>query len=403
MQQQVRPGLRFIVLLGVVSLFADMTYEGARSITGPYLAVLGAGAGAVGALAGLGELVGYALRLASGWLADRTRRYWALTLVGYAVNLIAVPLLALAGRWQTAALLIIAERAGKALRTPARDAMLSYATREVGRGRGFGLHEALDQIGALAGPLFVAWVLYGRGGYARAFGLLLIPALAAVSLLLLARRLYPQPRELEPVAALPEARGLPREFWLCLAGAALVAAGYADFALAAFHLERAGLASDAWIPLFYAIAMGVDAVAALGFGRVFDRLGVRALAIASLASAPSAPLIFLGGAGPAVGGIILWGVGMGAQESILRAAVAQMTRAEQRGAAYGTFHATFGLSWFAGSAVLGALYEVSRPALAVFSASLQLASIALFLAAMKSGPRKPGKPRDANSVLRSRG
>lgn len=230
--------LRFVVLLGVVSLFADMTYEGARSITGPYLAALGARGAAVGFVAGLGELIGYALRLVSGYLADRTGRYWAMTLLGYGLNLLAVPLLALAGRWECAAGPMIAERVGKAIRTPARDAMLSHATEEIGHGRGFGLHEALDQAGAVLGPLLVAAVLALWGGYRLGFAALLVPALLALGVLMATWRLYPRPRDLE---ASPESAGatdFPRGFWLYLAGAALIAAGYADFPLIAYHFGR---------------------------------------------------------------------------------------------------------------------------------------------------------------------
>src|SRR6266496_1831603 len=178
--------LKFVVLLGVVSLFADMTYEGARSITGPHRAVLGASATVVGLVAGFGELIGYGLRLVSGYLSDRTGRYWAITLVGYAVNMLAVPLLALAGNWEIAALLIIAERTGKAIRTPARDAMLAHATTEMGRGWGFGLHEAMDQTGALIGPLLVALVLHGTGSYRNSFAMLLAPAVLSLGVLLVA-------------------------------------------------------------------------------------------------------------------------------------------------------------------------------------------------------------------------
>jgi MFS-type transporter involved in bile tolerance (Atg22 family) len=202
----------FVVLLGMVSLFADMTYEGARSVTGPYLAVLGASATIVGIVAGLGELLGYGLRLVAGYLGDRTGRYWAITILGYAVNLLAVPLLALAGRWELAALLLLAERAGKAIRTPTRDAMLSHATAATGRGWGFGLHEAMDQTGALLGPLLVAGVLAVRGAYEAAFALLLLPALAALAVLLAARARYPDPRGFEVAPPAPTSRGLPRAF-----------------------------------------------------------------------------------------------------------------------------------------------------------------------------------------------
>ncbi|MCS6910571.1 MAG: MFS transporter [Anaerolineales bacterium] len=370
--------LRFVVLLGTVSLFADMTYEGARSVTGPYLALLGASGTVVGLVAGAGELLGYGLRLLSGYLSDRTRRYWAITLIGYAINLFAVPLLALAGNWPLAAALMIAERTGKAIRTPARDAMLSHATHQTGRGWGFGLHEALDQIGAILGPLLVSAVLYLRGDYRAGFALLLIPALLALGVLLTARVIYPRPQDLE--ASTPElrTRGFPRAFWLYLGAVALVAAGYADFPLIAYHFEKTNLLAPALIPVFYAVAMGVDALAALLFGRLFDRIGLTTLVIVSLLSALFAPLVFLGNWVTALLGVALWGVGLGAQESILRAAVAGMVPADRRGSAYGLFNTGFGLAWFAGSALMGGLYDVSLPALVAFAVAAQLLAAPLF-------------------------
>ena len=375
-----KKALGFVVLLGVVSLLADTTYEGARSIAGPFLATLGASGAVVGIVAGFGELVGYGLRLVSGLLSDRTRRYWAITLFGYVVNLAAVPLLALAGRWEIAAALLIAERVGKAIRTPARDAMLSHATGRIGAGWSFGLHEALDQIGAVAGPLIVAAVLHARGSYRAGFALLLIPALMAIAALLVARALYPRPRDLEPAAPALESVGFPRAYWLYLGAVGLVAAGYADFPLIAYHFERAAVVREIWIPVFYAVAMGVDAVAALVFGHLFDRVGVSVLAAVSLLSALFAPLAFLGGFRLALLGMALWGVGMGAQESVMRAAVAKMVSADKRGAAYGFFNAGYGVAWFAGSALLGALYDVSLGGLVAFSVAAQVVSAPLFLA-----------------------
>jgi MFS family permease len=369
--------LTFVILLGVVSLFADMTYEGARSITGPYLAVLGASATVVGIVAGFGELVGYGLRLVAGYLSDRTGRYWMITLVGYVVNLLAVPLLALAGRWEVAAALMIAERFGKALRTPARDAMLSHATTQIGRGWGFGLHEAMDQIGAFLGPLIVAVVLFKRDGYSTAFGVLLIPALLALGVLVVARTLYPYPRDFEVGTPPLETQGFPRVFWLYLGAVGLIAAGYADFPLIAYHFQKTSLASEGWIPVFYMAAMGVDAVAALVCGWLFDRLGFAVLGSVALVSLLFAPLVFLGNFGVAMLGMVLWGVGMGAQESIMRAAVAGMVPAARRGTAYGVFNTGYGLLWFAGSALMGVLYDVSLPALLVFSVIAQLIAVPL--------------------------
>ncbi len=369
--------LTFVILLGVVSLFADMTYEGARSITGPYLAVLGASATVVGIVAGFGELVGYALRLVAGYLSDRTGRYWTITLVGYVVNLLAVPLLALTGRWELAAALMIAERFGKAIRTPARDAMLSHATAKMGRGWGFGLHEAMDQIGAFLGPLIVAAVLFRRDGYPTAFGVLLIPALLALGVLVVARMLYPHPQDFEVGTPPLETQGFPRVFWLYLVAVGLIAAGYADFPLIAYHFQKTSLASEGWIPIFYAVAMGVDAVAALVCGRLFDRLGFAVLGSVALVSLLFAPLVFLGNFGVAMLGMALWGVGMGAQESIMRAAVAGMVPVARRGTAYGVFNTGYGLLWFAGSALMGVLYDVSLPALIAFSVLAQLLAVPL--------------------------
>ena len=374
-----RTALKFVVLLGVVSLFADVTYEGARSITGPYLALLGASATVVGMVAGFGEFIGYGLRLVSGYISDRTGKYWTLALFGYGLNLLAVPMLALAGSWEIAALLMIAERMGKAIRTPVRDVMLAHATREMGRGWGFGLHEALDQIGAMLGPVIIAVVLYCKGSYQTGFAILLVPAFMALSVLVVSQLLYPRPRDLEINLAKLETRGFQGTFWLYLIAVALIAAGYADFPLIAYHFKKVSVASDNWIPIFYAVAMGVDALSALLFGRLFDRVGVSILVVVSLLSSLFAPLVFLGNFYLAIVGMALWGVGMGAQESIMRAAIAGMVPMNRRGTAYGVFNTGYGIFWFLGSAVMGVLYDISIPFLIVFSMVMQLASIPLFL------------------------
>ena len=378
--------LKFVLILGVSSLFADMTYEGARSITGPYLAVLGASATVVGTVAGFGELVGYGLRLFPGYVSDRTGRYWTITLAGYFLNMVAVPLLALAGSWETAAVLMITERTGKAIRTPARDAMLSHAAHKTGRGWGFGLHEAMDQVGATLGPLVVAAVLYFRGDYRNGFAILVVPALLTLGVLLAARWLYPRPRDFE-IDTLIETKGFPRSFRLYLAAVALVAAGYADFPLIAYHFEKTATVPDSWIPIYYAVAMGIDALAALLFGRLFDRIGISILIVVSLLSSIFAPMVFLGNFYVALAGMALWGVGMGAQESIMRAAVAGMVPMSRRGSAYGIFNTAYGVFWFLGSVFLGVLYDVSVVAIIAFSVAAQLASTPMFFLAAREDNR----------------
>jgi MFS family permease len=378
-----RSAMKFVILMGVVSLFADMTHEGARSVTGPFMAILGANATIVGLVAGFGELAGYVLRLPAGYLSDRTRGYWTITILGYVINMLAVPLLALAGRWEIAALLIVAERIGKGIRNPVRDAMLSHATVEVGRGWGFGLHEAMDQIGAMLGPLIVAAVLYFKGTYQTGFAVLLIPAILTIGVLLTARFFNPHPRDLESTAPELETRGLSRVYWLYLVAMALNAAGYADFPLIGYHFQKTATVSADWVPVFYAVAMGVDAIAALIFGRLFDRKGLPILIIAVLISAFFAPLVFIGGFYVSLVGMALWGIGMGAQESIMRAAIATMVSADKRGTAYGIFNTGYGVFWFVGSALMGFFYDVSLPSLIAFSVLAQLASIPLLLLVRK--------------------
>ncbi|MCX8071870.1 MAG: MFS transporter [Candidatus Binatia bacterium] len=368
----------FIVLLGLVSLCADVTYEGARSIIGPYLGSLGASALTVAVVAGGGELLGYVLRLWSGVLADRTQAYWLLTIAGYTVNVLSVPALALTGHWVPAAGLVLLERTGKALRTPARDAMLSFATARTGHGWGFGLHEVLDQFGATLGPLVVAGIVAAQSNYREAFAWLLLPAFAALAFLTLARILFPRPRELHVAPEAVVTTGLPPAFWVYVVGAACVAAGYADYPLVAYHFQQSGHVSAAWIATLYALAMAVDGVSALLFGWWFDRAGMRALLVAVGLSALAPVWLFSQTFAAAAAGVILWGIGIGAQESVLRAVVAHLTPHARRGSAFGVFNMVFGLAWFAGSGVLGFLYTHSLPALVFFATAMQLAALPLF-------------------------
>lgn len=371
--------LRFVVLVGVMSLFADFTYEGSRSIVGPYLATLGAGAVAIGVITGFGELLGYGLRLLSGRLSDATRQFWSVTIAGYVVQMSAVPLLALAPTWQLAALLIILERMGKATRNPPRDVMLSHAAAQMGYGWAFGVHEALDQSGALIGPLAVSGVFALRGDYRTAFVFLAIPAFLTLSILAAARLAYPRPEELEVNPPDVRTSGLPRLFWLYLGGAVLVAAGFADFPLVAFHFHRESTVSSTWIPAFYAIAMGVSGVGSLVFGRLFDRAGIGVLIPLTALSALFAPLVFFGGFWVALVGVALWGLGVGVHESVVPAAVALMVPAQRRASAYGLFTAGYGVFWFLGSALIGVLYSLALPAVVAFSLLAELAAIPLFL------------------------
>lgn len=375
---------QFVILLGLVSLFADVTYEGARSISGQFLSQLGANATVVATISGLGELIGYGVRLISGYISDKTKRYWAITISGYVINLLAVPLLAFANHWSTAALLLIFERLGKAIRTPARDAMLSYATKEMGRGRGFGIHMALDQAGAIAGPLLIMASFYTYRSYLISFALLGIPALIALAILGYAQRLFPQPQNLEIITPSTEKKGLTRTYWLYMGAVSLVAAGYVDFPLIAYHFEKQKTVPEVWIPLFYAAAMGAGGLSALCFGWLYDKLGISILMAAIFISLLFAPLVFLGGVYLSFLGAVLWGVGLGAQGSVMRAVIATLVQKEKRGTAYGILNTGFGVAWFLGSVIIGLLYEFSIPLLIAFSVATQFASLPIIFSIRRS-------------------
>lgn len=386
---------RFLSAFGVVSLLADVVYEGARAVTGPYLGLLGASALTVGLVTGLGEAVAFAGRLGTGVLADRSGAYWPLTLAGYTLTVVAVPLLGLTTALGLAATLVVAERAGKAVRAPARDVLLSHAAGAVGRGRGFALHEALDQAGAITGPLLVAAVLAATGGnYRPAFLVLAVPGAAALGVLLWLRARVPDPAGYEPATggraateAEPEgtrdAARLPRAFWSYLTFTVVATAGFAPFGILGFHLVNREVVPAAAVPLVYAAAMAVDAVAALATGWWYDRLGRRVLlAVPPLAAAVPA-LALRTEAVPAIAGVLLWGAVLGIQESTMRAAVADLVPAARRGTAYGIFAAGFGLATLAAGLLAGALYDRSTTVLVGVVVAVQAVALAALATALR--------------------
>lgn len=382
-----KSSLAFIVAFGIVSLFADMAYEGMRGISGPYLALLGASGAAVGIIAGTGELTGYLLRLVTGRIAERTRLYWPITLAGYTLQMAAVPLLALAGSWWAAALLIVLERAGKAVRNPAANTMMSRAGEHIGQGWAFGLHEAMDQTGALAGPLIAALVLAHHHDYRTAFLWLGVPAvLTLVTVVTVALR-FPFAGHVRAPDHKAVSRGLSRAFWLYTGSAALFAFGFADYSLVAYHYAKAAVVSAAMVPILYACAMGASGLGSLLFGRWFDKRGLVVLIPGILLAALAPPLMFLGGFALAVLGTVLWGVALGVQDAIMSAGIARLVPEQMRARAYGIFPAIYGIAWFAGSALLGALYDISLVGLAAVAVLAQLAALLPLMLAVRATHR----------------
>ena len=368
--------LRFIVCLGVVSLFADMTYEGAYSIIGPLFKELGASAAALGFVSGLGEMIAASLRFFSGRLVDRTRAYWTVAICGYVLNVVVIPAMALAGNWPMLALLVVIERTGKSLRGPARDVLLSEATSKIGHGWGFGVHAAMDQTGAVLGPLFMWAAVMQKQHFGSAFLRLAFPAAGALLALLVARLVYPQAGKGTPKQA--KTVTLPRVFWWYVAAAGMLALGYADFPVLAYHFQSTQLVKPADIPLMFAGAMGLEGLAALFFGKLFDRVGIGIFSVGILISLLGLPLGFLGGSTAAVAAVACWAIGMGAQDACLRGGIAQVVSMNKRGSAFGAFNGVFGIGWFLGSATMGALYSHSLYALVAFGAIAQFIAAVMF-------------------------
>jgi MFS family permease len=365
----------FILCLGVVSLFADMTYEGAHSIIGPYLKDLGATGLQVAIIAGIGEMLAASLRFFSGQFADRTRAYWTITFCGYAMNVVAVPALALVANWQLAAILIVAERTGKALRGPARDVLLSGATQEVGHGWGFGLHSIMDQTGAVIGPLLMVAALARSHHFGSGFLWLAFPAVGTLVALLAARVLNPS-----HVSSMETPSGpvLPKIFWMYVAAAGLLACGMVDYPLLAYHFQSAKIATPIEIPLLYAGAMGANGLTALLFGMLFDRFGLKTLVFGIVFSILALPLGFFGGPAGAIASVACWATGLGAQDACLRSGIATVVSMNKRGGAFGAFNGVYGVMWFLGSVTMGLLYSRSLAALVAFGIVAQLGSAMLF-------------------------
>lgn len=407
-KKKISQAMIFIILFGIVSLFSDMTHEGASSIRGAYMSLLGASAGAIGFVSGLGELIGYSMRYVFGKLTDKTKRYWLMTIAGYVLDVLAVPALALVGEhgWIAACGLLIIQRIGKAIKKPAKDTIMSFAASQEGVGKSFGIQEVLDQIGAFLGPvlLYVVMLFKTEGStfeiYSRCFAVLAVPGAITILLLLITKYKFPNPENFEPEEKRFTPFKVKKEFIFYIAGISLFAFGFIDYSIIIMHVsktytnisaqltETSSLVNSGTLPLLYAGAMLVDAVAALVFGLMYDKKGVKALAWSTVISAPFAILVFgTKSTSALLLGIALWGVGMGAQESILKAAVTKMVPKSSRATGYGVFECSFGVFWFLGSWLLGVLYDISIPAMITVSVVSQLAAIPLYIASDKLANR----------------
>jgi len=368
-----KQAVQLIILFGLVSLFGDLVYEGGRSVNGPYLKLLGVNAATLGLVIGIGEFLGYLLRLLSGYLCDKKRIYWLFIFLGYGL-LISIPLISLATIWQIASFLIILERIGKALRSPARDTLLSEVSTEIGTGFGFGLHEALDQIGAILGPLIFTFLFLnihrpiGVREYRSGYSLLWLPFLLTIFFLVLAWKNFPTYKLVYDKKEIKPLKGFPSLFWFYLGFSFITTAGFCNFALLSFYFKSRQLLSDAQIPLCYALAMAVDAFIALRVGGLYDLLknkkglrlaGLELLLVIPLLSLFIPVFIFLKSIFALLIGIVFWGIVMGTHETIMRSALADIVTVDKRATAYGIFNSVYGLGFFLGSWFLGLCYDKS--------------------------------------------
>lgn len=391
-RKQVSGAMMFILLMGIVSLFSDMTHEGARSILGEYLDLAGASAATIGFISGFGELCGYSLRLLSGYVADKTGKYWTFVIVGYALQVLAIPALALIPEngWVIACGLVILERIGKAVKKPAKNTLVSFAASEVGVGKGFAFQEFLDQLGAFIGPVLLFLIASLKGvdhlfsTYRLCFAVLGIPALITVALVIFSRIKYPNPESFEPEETEEAPFRFKKTFVYYMIAICLFAFGFADFTLITLHAARTQAFPTSALSLLYAAAMAVDAVSALFFGWLFDRVGMKALILSTVFSTFFAAFVFLSGNPWLIGvGIVLWGVGMGAQESIMKAAVSRIIPRSMRSTGFGIFETGFGVAWFLGSWLLGALYDVSPVVLVLISCAVQFLAIVFYILCLR--------------------
>lgn len=394
---------RVVWWFGFVSLAADMVYEGARSVHGPILAALGASAVVVGAVTGAGEAMSLVLRLVFGPLADRTGRYWSLTIIGYGLTAVCVPLLAVAPRLGGAGLafaatMILLERLGKAVRSPSKSALLAQVAGAVGRGRGFGVHKALDQVGAFSGPLLVA-ALVAAGSLWWGMAALAVPGAIAMLLLFTLRRRVPDPSVYDDAPAAVSTSpsrgwwadavgaGLSGDFFRYAVAASLTTGALVTFGIIGYHLTVEGILPVAAIPLLYAAAMAVGAVAALLVGWAYDRTGTRILLVVPVLVA-LVPALALGSSLVYVlVGVLAWGFAQGVQDSTIKAVVADLVEAPRRATAYGVFAGIQGALAVIGGVGAGWLYERSLVALVVAVSLTQLVALVLLVSTFRRSAR----------------
>lgn len=387
-----------IILFGIISLLGDIIYEGARSVYGPYTKSIGMDIALVGLITGLAEFFGYFLRLVSGYLSDKSKGYWTFTILGYFL-LISVPLMAISTSWQIISVFIIFERIGKAIRSPAKDTLLSSATKHIGTGLGFAIHEAVDQLGAILGPLVFSLILLLTKnlnneiiGYRSSFLFMFFPFAILMILVIVSKIKVPNPEKLEIEDENTDTK-LSKTFWLYSAFTILTTMGFISFAILGYYFKEKNILTDAQIPFFYAIAMGVDGITALIIGKIYDKIktkynnskaGLKVLIIIPIITVIIPVLSFSGKIWTAILSIMLWGIVMGCHETIMKSSIADLTHIKKRGTGYGIFNTFYGVSFFIAGTLFGFLYKLNLYVIILSIFILQILSLILYFIILKN-------------------
>lgn len=379
-------------------MLGDLVHESVRSVNGQYLSLVGLSATQVGLVFGLGEFLGYALRLLSGAWLDKSKRYWLFLFIGYGVHLV-IPLMGLTTSWGWLYTFILLERIGKALRSPAKDTILSaVAENQIGLGYAFGIQEALDQLGAFLGPLIFTALFYfvGSSGlevFQLGYQLLVFPFIILMVVLALVHRKFVREELTPEVDTTQKPPRLQPIFWIYSAFTFFVAFGLINFSLIGYHLKTQQIVSDGMVPILYAVAMAVDALVAIFIGKGYDRLkrqlrhktgGVLILLIVPLLTA-FVPLLTLSHSVSMLWiGMVLMGGVLGAHETVMRSAIADITPFSKRGIGFGIFNTVYGLSLLLGSLLMGWLYDLEQqPIIVAMTIISEGAAVALYVVLYK--------------------
>jgi MFS family permease len=397
----------FILLMGFVSLFSDMTHEGANSVIGDFLTLSGANTTAIGFVSGLGMFIGYTLRILTGYVADKTKKYWLITILGYVLDLICIPLLALVPEngWILACFFITMEKVGKAIKKPAKDSLVSFASTQEGVGKSFAIQEFIDQFGAFLGPIIVflcaTYLVQDTQfkTYLITFAILGIPALTCFIFLIIAKTRFPHPENFEkPSKTKVNSKIINKTFVLFIISICLFGFGFVDFSLITVRAAELKLVPENYLALLYSLAMLIDALSALIFGYLYDKKNFLSLVISCLIASPFSFFIFYANSlWQIIVGVVLWGVGMGAVESVFKAVVTTITTKENRSKGFGIYDTFLGLFWFLGSWLLGYLYNVSLLAFCLVSFICQILAVMVYIFTYKS--YKNDKKEDAQESL----